>query len=128
LATLSPWLVDDTEAWTILEESVASTPRFRVDGERWLAVHRAALETFAIVTAVPDGLGQVGRCVCPGDLVVLHGREAPRVRVVLDARPDGGGKVVVFEPDPTNRERSFLASRVATLAWDLGPTIAAAAG
>ncbi|HYH96729.1 hypothetical protein [Hyalangium sp.] len=129
LAALGPWLVDDSTAQNVLEESVARTPRFRVDGERWLSVHRAALETFAIVTAAPDGLGQVGRRVRPGDLVVLHSREMPRVRVVLDVRPGSdGGKVVMLAPDATDGERSFLASRVATLAWDLGTTSATAAG
>lgn len=68
----------------VLEESVSRTPRIRVDGERWLGVHLSALETFAIVSAWPDELGKVGRAVKPGDLVVLHAREAARVRVVLD--------------------------------------------
>jgi hypothetical protein len=128
LATLSPWLADDTEAWTILEESVARTPRFRVDGERWLAVHRAALETIALVALTPDEYRQTARRVKPGDLVVLHTREAPRVRVVLDVRPGSdGGKVVMLAPDATDGERSFLASRVVTLPWDMGTTVAAVA-
>ena len=128
LATLSPWLADDTEAWTILEESVARTPRFRVDGERWLAVHREAMETFALVALTPDEHRLTARRVKPGDLVVLHAREVPRVRVVLDVRPGSdGGKVVMLAPDAADGERSFLASRVVTLPWDMGTTVAAVA-
>lgn len=128
LATLSPWLVDDIEAWTIVEESVARTPRSRVDGDRWLIVHRAALETFAMVAGAPDGAGQVGRHVRPGDLVVLHSKETPRVRVVLDVRPGSeGGKVVMFAPDKPDGERLFFASRVATLKWELAAGVQVAA-
>lgn len=129
LAALSPWLVDDSEAWTILEDSVVRTPRFRVDGERWIAVHRAAMETFALVTLTADEHRLTARRVKPGDLVVLHAREVPRVRVVLDARPGtDGGRVVMLAPDAPDGERSFLGSRVVTLAWDLGTSSAAAAG
>jgi hypothetical protein len=129
LATLAPWLVDDALAMHVVEESVARTPRLRVDGESWLRVHLAALETFAIVSASPDEAGQVGRGVRPGDLVVLHSRDMPRVRVVLDVRSGSdGGKVVMFAPDAPDGQRAFLASRVATLAWDLGATKEVAAG
>ena len=118
LAALAPWLADDETAATILDESVARTPRFRVDGERWLAIHRSSLETFAAVAAAPDTHGQAGRRVKPGDLVVLHNRESPRVRVVLDVRASGdSAKVVMLDPAATDGERAFLASRVATLAW-----------
>jgi hypothetical protein len=117
LAALSPWLVDDDTALTILEESVARTPRFGVDGERWIGLHRAALETYALVAFTPDGHGKIGRRVKPGDLVVLHAREAPRVRVVLDV--SDGAKLVILEPAAPDGERSFLASRVATLAWEV---------
>ncbi|MFE8597794.1 hypothetical protein [Archangium violaceum] len=128
LAALSSWLVDDDAAWTILEESITRTPRFRVDGERWSAVHRAALETFALVALTPDEHRQTARRVMPGDLVVLSARESPRVRVVLDERQGSdGSKVVVLAPDATDGERSFLASRVVTLAWAVGAGIAAAA-
>src|SRR5690606_5599719 len=120
LAALSPWLVDDAAAWTIREESVARTPRFRVDRERWIAVHRSALETFALVAITPDEHQQSARRVKPGDLVVLHAREAPRVRLVLDVRPGSdGGKVVVLAPEATEGERSFLAPRIVTLPWDM---------
>jgi hypothetical protein len=99
-----------------------------VDGERWLAVHRAALESFALVALTPDEHRQTARRVKPGDLVVLHAREAPRVRVVLDVRPGSdGGKVVMLAPDATDGERSFLASRIVTLQWDMGTTVAAVA-
>jgi hypothetical protein len=125
LATLSPWLVDDDGAWTILEESVARTPRFRVDGDQWIAVHHAALETFALVALMPDEHQQTGRRVKPGDLVVLHAREAPRVRVALNVRQgNDGGKVVLLTPDG---ERSFLVSRVVTLAWNASANASAAA-
>ncbi len=127
-AAIGPWLVDDETARSILEESVARTPRYRVDGQRWLSVHLDALETFAVASSSPDDFGKVGRAVRPGDLVVLHAREAPRVRVVLDVRQGGdGAKVVILEPTSPDGERSFLASRVATLPW-LESTARAAAG
>ena len=76
----------------------------------------------------PDEHRLTARRVKPGDLVVLHVREAPRVRVVLDVRPGGeDGKVVMLAPDATEGERSFLASRVVTLPWDMGTTVAAVA-
>jgi hypothetical protein len=118
LAALGPWLADDSTAQHVLEESVSRMPRFRVDSERWLSVHRAALEVFAAVTGAPDAYGKAGRRVRPGDLVVLHAREVPRVRVVLDVRPGSdGGKVVMIAPDAPDGERAFLSSRVATLDW-----------
>jgi hypothetical protein len=128
LATLSPWLMGDDTAWTILEESIARTPRFRVDGERWVAMHRSALEVLAAVAADPDAHGKTRRRVHPGDLVVLHDRELPRVRVVLDVRQGSdGAKVMVLAPDATEGERFFLASHVATLAWKTGVSSAAVA-
>lgn len=128
LATLSPWLLSDGTAWTIIEESIARTPCFRVDGERWVAVHRSALEVFAAVAADPDAHGKTGRRVRPGDLVVLHGRELPRIRVVLDVRQGSdGAKVMVLVPDVMEGERFFLASHVTTLAWKMGVSSAAVA-
>jgi hypothetical protein len=129
LAALGRWLVPDDNAATILDESVARTPRFHVDGERWLAVHRSALETFAAVEAAPDTQGKTRRRAKPGDLVVLHGGESPRVRVVLDVQASGDNtKVVVLDPAGTNGKRIFLASRVATLPWVVpASTIAASA-
>jgi len=118
LAALGPWIVGDMTASSILEESVARTPRFRVDGERWFAVHRSALEVFSAIAADPDAHGKLGRRVRPGDLVVLHSRAVPRVRVVLDVRE--GAKLVVLAPDATDSELSFLASHVATVAWGTG--------
>lgn len=129
LAALSPWLADDEAAWTILEESVARTPRFRVDDKHWVSVHRAALETFALVVLMPDEHRQTGRRVKPGDLVVLGAREVPRVRVVLDVRQGSdGGKVAMLAPDAPDGERSFLASRVVTIEWDVAPGMATATG
>lgn len=119
LATLAPWLVDDAAASAIFEESIARTPRLRVDADNWLRLHLAALEVFAIVSAVPDASGQTGRRVQPGDLVILRSSEEPRVRVVLDVHHGkDGGKVTILAPDAPTGERSFLASRVATLSWD----------
>jgi hypothetical protein len=129
LAALATWLVDDAAAVSILQESVQRTPHLRVDPERWLRVHLAALETFAIVSASPDYAGEVGRSVRPGDLVVLRSRELPRVRVVLDVSPGrNGDKVVVFAPEATGSQRSFLASHVATLPWNAAPTAVTAVG
>jgi len=87
-------------------------------------VHRTALQTFAAVESAPDEHGQAGRHVRPGDLVVLHPREAPRVRVALDIRQGSdGGKVIFFDPGASDCQRAFLASRVSTLPW---PTVPAA--
>ncbi len=119
LAEIGQWIVDDDAAWKVLEDSVARTPRFQIDGERWLAVHRAALEMYALVGMAPDECGQHARGVKPGDLAVLGASEKPRVRVVLDVSAgSAGGKIVIFDPDAENKVRFFLASRVATLGWD----------
>ncbi|HWA72805.1 MAG TPA: phospholipase D family protein [Polyangiaceae bacterium] len=119
LAALAPWLIEDASALSILEDSVMRTPRFRVDAERWLAVHRSALESFATVLATANARAMTGRKVRPGDLAVLHSAESPRVRVVLRTSEGGeGAKIVVLAPDDENGERTFLASRVATLAWE----------
>jgi len=121
LAALGPWLVDDESASTILEESVARTPRFRVDGQRWITVHRAALKTFALVALAPDEHGKSGRHVKPGDLVVLHAREEPRVCVVLDVGTGSNGVVIdILDHRKGGFVRSFLSSGVTTLAWDVG--------
>ncbi|MFT3840768.1 MAG: phospholipase D family protein [Myxococcaceae bacterium] len=129
LATLGPWLIDDAEAVAKLEESVMRTPRFGVDGERWLRVHLAALEAFALVSVAPDGAGNAGRRVQPGDLVILQASEDPRVRVVQEVRQGrDGGKVVICAPDEEDGERAFIASRVATLAWDTSSASAATTG
>ncbi|MFO0572399.1 MAG: hypothetical protein U1A78_00230 [Polyangia bacterium] len=128
LATLGTWLVDDPVAADLLKGSLALTPRFRIDGERWLRVHLSALETFAIVTASPDGIVQTGRRVKPGDLVVLPAGETPRVRVALDVRRGSDSeKLMVLDPDAEDSERWFLASRVATLEWNEGTSATAVA-
>jgi hypothetical protein len=118
LAALGPWLAGDESAATALEESVARTPRHRVDADRWLRIHSALAYAYAQVASTPDQHGQTGRHPRPGDLVVLSERESPRVRVVLDVRPGSDErKVVFFDPGATNEERAFLASRVRTLPW-----------
>lgn len=119
LATLSPWLVDDTKAWTLVEESVARTPRFGIDGAEWVAVHRAALETYALIMDAPDDYSRTERSVKSGDLVILNACESPRVRVVLDVRSEScAGTVVMLAPETTGGERRFLTSRVVTLPWN----------
>lgn len=114
LAALAPWLIADESASEVFEESVVRTPRFRVDGERWLTVHRAALEMFASVVADPAGSATTARRVQPGDIVVLHVDAMPRVRIALDVRE---GKVITFDPSGTNAERAYLAARIAALPW-----------
>jgi hypothetical protein len=128
LAALGPWLVDDPPAQIILEESVARTPRLRIDGERWVRRHLDALESFAIVSASPDDVGKLGRTVNLGDLVILRANEVPRVRVVLDV-VDGsdGGRILIFDPDAKDGTRAFLASRVPTLPWNVIVGVAAVA-
>lgn len=128
LAVLAPWLVADDTASTILDQSVALTPRFGVDAERWRTMHWSALQVVATLAAAPDTSGGTGRRVQPGDLVVLRMGESPRVRVVLEIRQGAAGeKVVLFDPDAESGERSFLASRVPTLPWQAEPANAAAA-
>ncbi len=122
LAALGLWLIDDATATSTLKESIAGTPRFGVDSERWLAMHRSALEVFARVVTAPDVHGKTGRRTRPGDLVVLHSRESPRVRVVLgvSAGSEGAMFVTMFDPHAKNDRRKFSASHVATLTWDAG--------
>jgi hypothetical protein len=67
--------------------------------------------------------------VQPGDLVILQASEDPRVRVVLEVRQGrDGGKVVICAPDEEDGERAFIASRVATLEWEVAPANAATVG
>jgi hypothetical protein len=117
LAALSPLLADDDVAATALAESVTRTPRYRVDPDKWLLIHSALADDFARVAADPDHHGEMERRPRPGDLVVLNSPESPRVRMILDVRAGSNGeKVVFFDPGEEAGERSFLASRVATLA------------
>jgi len=117
-AALCPWLADDQVASTALEESVTRTPRAGVDPDRWLRTHRALAYAFAKASDNPEHHGKKGRCACPGDLVVLHSGESPRVRIVLDVRSsNNGSKVVLYDPAGTAGERAFLSSHVATLPW-----------
>lgn len=118
LAVLGPWLVDDSVAQAILEESVAHTPRFRVDGERWLRCHLDALDAFAVISASPDESVELERAARPGDLVLLGANEEPRLRVVLEFLGGAdGGRVSFFDPEATNGTRTFLVSRVKTFPW-----------
>jgi hypothetical protein len=118
LASLGPWLIGDASAQKFLEESVSRTTRFGVDGERWVRMHLAALDAFAIVSASPDELGKLGCDIDSGDLVLLHPNESPRVRVVLDVvEGSEGGMVSVFDPDARDGTRTFLASRVPAFQW-----------
>jgi hypothetical protein len=128
LAALGVWLVDDSFAQSILEESIAHTPHFRMDEERWLRCHLEALEAFAMVSASPEGACKFGRAVKSGDLVLLHPNEAPRVRVVLDVVEGGdGGKMSVFDPDRRDGFRTFLVSRMPTLPWSVSISATAVA-
>lgn len=118
LAAIGPWFFDDEAAASVLEESVTRTPRQHVDGDWWLHAHRGLMDGFARVAADPDHQGQMGRLAHPGDLVVLGGRELPRVRLVLDVRPGtDGAKVVFFDPAGILERRAFLSSRVPSLPW-----------
>ena len=120
LASLGPWLLDDDAAWRFVEESTANTPRPRIDSARWIAAHRSALEAFMAVTEKPEIHASIRRRVRPGDLVVLHGRESPRVRVALDVdESKNGEKVCVFDPTTADAGRSFLASHVVIVPWSL---------
>lgn len=128
LAALGIWLVDDSFAESILEESVAHTPHFRMDEECWLRCHLDALEAFAMVSASPEGAGKLGRAVKSGDLVLLHANEAPRVRIVLDVVGGGDGeKISVFDPGRKDGFRTFLVSRMPTLPWSVSISATAVA-
>lgn len=118
LAALGPWLVDDSSAQAILQESLSRTPRSRIDGERWLQRHLDALETLQMVSASPESVGKPGRAAGAGDLVVLGDGELPRVRVALAVVGGGSdGKVTIFDPEAKDGTRHFMASRVLTLPW-----------
>lgn len=120
LAALCPWLTEDESAWDLLDESVARTPRFHVDGKQWVSVHRRALERLALVLRMPTGYRQTGQRVKPGDLVILGSREVPRVRVALDVRPGSDtAKVALLAPEAPAGERWFLASRVVAVDWNV---------
>lgn len=118
LGVLGGWLHGDGNAFGILSDSISRTPRFGVDGDRWVRWHCTLMDAFAEATAKPDHSGQIGRRPRPGDLVVLNSRESPRVRVALDVRPvPDDVKVVILDPAAADGKRVFLGSRVATLAW-----------
>ena len=118
LAALGPWLVEDSSAQAILQESVTRTPRLHIDGERWLSRHLDALDVLKGVLASADEFGELGRAVESGDLVVLRDGETPRVRVALVVvGGSSDGKITIFDPDAKDGTRHFMASRVATLPW-----------
>lgn len=116
LASLSTWLATDEEAIKWLEASVAKTPRF--GGERWVLVHLQLVEQFSRVCAEPDRHGVPGRRPRPGDLVILSEQFEPRVRVAQDviALPKGF-KVTVFDSEAKLHQRTFVGTRVRSLAW-----------
>jgi hypothetical protein len=119
LGVLGLWLQGDGNALGILADSVTRTPRPGVDGDRWVRRHSALLAAFAEAAAKPDHIGQTGRRPRPGDLVVLNSRESPRIRVILDVLPTRDDvKVVILDPAASDSKRTFLGSRVATLAWE----------
>jgi hypothetical protein len=123
LAALGPWFADDENAARVLEESVARTPRFQVDGDRWLLIHHQMTVDFVRVCAEPDAHGEMGRRPNPGDLVILGEQFAPRVRVVQDVVPSNtDSKVVVFDSEKESGQRAFLCSRVASLPWSRDAT------
>jgi hypothetical protein len=118
-ASLAPWLTPDARATAILNESVSRTPRYKIDGNRWLVVHVSFAAGFDRITTDPGGVAKAGRAPRPGDLVVLSERFDPRVRVVLEVAASGGDtKVTFYDHDEESGQRTFLASRVATLPWE----------
>ena len=118
LASLAPWLIEDSTAQAILKDGVMRTPRLRVDGDLWLRRHIDVLEAFELILASADEVGELGRNVESGDLVVLSDGEIPRVRIVLGVAGGGiDGKIAIFDPGGKDGIRQFMASRVATLPW-----------
>ncbi len=117
LAVLGPWFASDELAQATIRESLARTPRFRVDAERWLFRHLDALEALSIVESSVEEHGKRGRVAQAGDLVILRAGEAPRVRVILDVVGGSDGKVVIFDPETKDGIRYFLTSKVTTLPW-----------
>ncbi len=118
LATLGSWLLGDKNAMDIFEKSVTRTPRYQIDSDKWLRTNLALLDAYAKVIAAPEFYKTTDRPACPGDLVILNDHESPRVRVILDVRQGGGGdKIVIFDPEAVNHERTFLGSRLGTLPW-----------
>jgi hypothetical protein len=118
-ALLAPWLVNDTEAISVLEQSVPRTPRPHVDGDRWWLVHLGLAQRLAELAAGPTRVTKRARVPRPGDLLWLSERFMPRVRVALDVVPTSGDmKVVVFDAEDETLRREFLASRIVTLPWE----------
>jgi hypothetical protein len=127
LACLAEWIVHDEVAAKILADSVSRTPRYGIDGERWLRIHRGLLEQFALITADPDHHGRKGALPNPGDLVVLNESFYPRVRVILTSQTRTTGVMVgLFDPDVESELRKFVSSHVASLPWPRGKAPSAA--
>jgi hypothetical protein len=57
LGVLGRWLHGDRNAVGILTESITHTPRFGVDGDRWVRWHCALLDAFVEAAAKPDQIG-----------------------------------------------------------------------
>lgn len=118
LAALGPWLVGDDSAADVIADGVARTPRFGVDGSRWMRVHRSLLDAFAEVASAPDKHGTRGRRPEAGDLVVLPSGQTPRVRVILEVHQTPRGiKVEVWDRSSDKGTKQFMGPLIATLAW-----------
>jgi len=127
LGSLGPWIVDDENAAKVLDEGVDRTPRYRVDGERWLQTHRELLDGLARVEADPGHYGQMGRRARAGDIVVLSEHNSPRVRVVLEARPASRGvKIVLLDPAKKTGQCVYSSSHVASLPWPRSESLSVA--
>lgn len=117
-AALGAWLSQDEDAWRLAEQSVARTPRYRMDAERWIVVHMDLAEQLASPAGSAEPEGKRGRQPFAGDLVILSERFDPRVRVILQVEPTAGDmKVTFFDPDSEDGKRVFTASRVETIPW-----------
>ncbi|MBK7859639.1 MAG: hypothetical protein IPJ65_13680 [Archangiaceae bacterium] len=118
LAALGLWLVGDDSAADVMADGVARTPRFGVDGSRWVRVHRSLLDAFAEVASAPDKHGVRGRRPEAGDLVVLPVGQTPRVRVILEVhQTPRGTKVEVWDPSSDKGTKQFMGPLIASLAW-----------
>ncbi len=118
-ASIASWLALDDDALRILRESVARTPRYRIDGDHWVRVHVARANQMAEIVTGESGGFRTGRMPQPGDLVLLAERFDPRIRVILNTMSTrGDAKLVCFDADDETGQREFMASRVATAAWE----------
>lgn len=117
-ALLSPWLSTDLHAQALLERGIERTPRPRNAGARWLELHRQLAQVVHETQAAPEGRGEMGRRLRPGDLVILSERSSPRVRVALDVEPQTRDVLVlVIDPEADDGVKKFSSTRVASLPW-----------